>query len=144
LNKSSSLQANEEPGCSLIAALIEGGKLFFAGRAPNIDNVILGSLGAFAGRFFVPSLAATAFVRQHPRGILAALILCLVAYSELSPFDWIHSIDEIPLRMAKIECFPWAPTITLSHKRRFSTWQRSFFCWGRLVFLSPDLKVLEM
>jgi VanZ family protein len=143
LNKSSSLQANEEPGCSLIAALIEGGKLFFAGRAPNIDNVILGSLGAFAGCFFVPSLAATAFVRQHARGILAALILCLVAYSELSPFDWIHSIDEIPLRMAKIEWLPMGSYYHAEPQAALFDLAKKLFCWGRLVFLSPDLRALE-
>jgi VanZ family protein len=41
-------------GCSIIALLIEGGKLFFAGRAPNIDNVLLSSLGALGGVLFIP------------------------------------------------------------------------------------------
>src|SRR5215475_9401490 len=32
--------------CSAIALIIEAGKLFFEGRAPNIDNVLFSSLGA--------------------------------------------------------------------------------------------------
>jgi len=38
--------------CSAIAMLIEVGKLFFAGRAPNIDNVVFSSLGALFGLFW--------------------------------------------------------------------------------------------
>jgi VanZ family protein len=73
--------------CTTIAVLIEAGKLFFVGRAPNLDNVVLSSLGALAGVLLIPPLAATAFAREHARGILATLILCIIAYAELTPFD---------------------------------------------------------
>jgi VanZ family protein len=121
--------------CSVIAALIEGGKLFFAGRAPNIDNVVLSSLGAFGGCFLVPPFAATGFVRQHARGILAALILCVVAYSELSPFDWIHSADQIPLRMAKIEWLPFGSYYQAEPQAALFDLAKKLFLLGPLGFL---------
>src|SRR4029077_11051967 len=37
----------------------------------------------------IPPLAATDFARQHAGGLLATLILCTIAYVELTPFDWI-------------------------------------------------------
>ena len=54
-------------GCSVVAMLIEAGKLFFVGRVPNLENVVLSSLGALAGVVLVPPLAAKPFVREHGR-----------------------------------------------------------------------------
>ena len=54
--------------CSAIAMLIEVGKLFFVGRAPNIDNVVLSSLGALVGVVLVPPLAATPLPVSMPGG----------------------------------------------------------------------------
>ena len=79
--------------CSVIAMLIEVGKLFFIGRVPNVDNIVLSSLGALAGVLLIPPLAAKPFVRQHGRRILLVLYICMIAYVEFSPFDWIRSAD---------------------------------------------------
>ena len=94
--------------CSAIAMLIEVGKLFFAGRAPNIDNVVFSSLGALVGVVLVPPLATTGIACRHARPILVILILCIIAYVELSPFDWLRSVGQIPLRIAKIEWLPFS------------------------------------
>ena len=122
-------------GCSIIALLIEGGKLFFAQRTPNIDNVLLSSLGALAGCFFVPPIAATRFARRHARGILAALILCLVAYVELSPFDWIRSTDEIRLRLSKIEWLPLRSYYQAEPQAALFDLAKKFFLLGALGFI---------
>ena len=81
--------------CSVIAMVIEVGKLFFVGRVPNLDNVVLSSVGALVGVLLIPPLAATPFARQHTRRILVILIPCIIAYEELSPFDWIRSADQM-------------------------------------------------
>src|SRR5262245_43404835 len=94
--------------CSTIAVIIEAGKLFFAGRLPNIDNVLFSSLGALVGVVLVPHLATTGIARRHARQILLILVICIITYVELSPFDWIRSGDEIPLRIAKIEWLPFS------------------------------------
>ena len=94
--------------CSALAALIESGKLFFVGRVPNPENAILGAAGAVCGVFFIPRLAATTLARRHARQILTVLILLIITYSELSPFDWIQSADQIPIRISQIEWLPFA------------------------------------
>src|SRR5215475_7329376 len=94
--------------CSTIAVLIEAGKLFFARRAPNIDNVLFSVLGTLIGVVLVPPLATTGIARRHPSRVLVILIVSIIAYVELSPFDWIRSPDEIPLRIAKIEWLPFS------------------------------------
>jgi hypothetical protein len=127
--------------CSVIAMLIEVGKLFFVGRVPNLDNVVLSSLGALVGVLLIPPLAATPFARQHARRILVILILCILTYEELSPLDWIRSADQIPFRIAAIEWLPFSSPLARimapNHKQRFSTWQKNCFCWVPWAFLSP-------
>jgi VanZ family protein len=122
-------------GCSIIALLIEGGKLFFAGRAPNIDNVLFSSLGALGGVLFIPPLAATGFARRHGRRILVTLILCIVAYTELSPFDWIRSTDEIPLRLTKIEWLPLGSYYQAEPQAALFDLAKKLFLLGPLGFL---------
>jgi VanZ family protein len=94
--------------CSAFALLIEGGKLFFVGRVPNAENAIFSAVGALFGVLFIPRLAATALARQYGRQILTVLLLSIITYSELSPFDWIQSTDQIPRRVSKIEWLPFA------------------------------------
>src|SRR5262249_27920108 len=95
---------------STIALIIEAGKLFFAGRSPNIDSGLFSSLGALVGVVLVPPFATTGIARRHAREVLfiVILVLCIVAYVELSLFDWIRAEDEIPLRIAKIELLPFS------------------------------------
>jgi VanZ family protein len=121
--------------CSAIAALIEVGKLFFAGRVPNIDNVVFSSLGALVGVVLVPPLAATALVRQHARQILVTLILCIVAYTELSPFDWIRSAEQIPLRVAIIEWLPFGSYYSAEPQAALFDLAKKLFLLGPLGFV---------
>jgi glycopeptide antibiotics resistance protein len=38
---------------------------------------------------------------------LTVLILSIITYSELSPFDWVRSSRQIPIRISKIEWLPF-------------------------------------
>jgi VanZ family protein len=122
-------------GCSIIALLIEGGKLFFAGRAPNIDNVLLSSLGALSGVLFIAPLAATGFARRHGRRILVTLILFVVAYAELSPFDWFRSTEEIQLGLAKIEWLPFSSYYQAEPQAALFDLAKKLFLLGPLGFI---------
>jgi VanZ family protein len=121
--------------CSVIAMLIEAGKLFFVGRVPNLDNVVLSSLGALVGVLLIPPLAATPFARQHARRILVILILCIIAYVELSPFDWIRSEDQIPFRIATIEWLPFSSYYRAKPQAALFDLAKKLFLLGSLGFL---------
>ncbi len=121
--------------CSAIGVLIEAGKLFFARRAPNIDNVLFSSLGALVGVVLVPPLAATGIARRHPSRVLVILILCIIAYVELSPFDWIRSTDEIPLRIAKIEWLPFSSYYSAEPQAALFDLAKKLVLLGPLGFL---------
>lgn len=123
--------------CSAIAMLIEVGKLFFAGRAPNIDNVVFSSLGALVGVVLVPPLATTGIARRHARRILVILILCIIAYVELSPFDWIRSADQIPLRIAKIEWLPFSSYYSAEPQAALFDLAKNGCCWVPWAFYRP-------
>jgi VanZ family protein len=121
--------------CSAMAMLIEVGKLFFAGRAPNIDNVVFSSLGALVGVVLVPPLATTGIARRHARPILVILMLCIIAYVELSPFDWLRSADEIRLRIAKIEWLPFSSYYSAEPQAALFDLAKKLFLLGPLGFL---------
>ena len=93
--------------CVAFAFCVEGGKLLFVGRVPNAENFIFSSTGALLGILILPNLAEASICRRFPIEILMTLALGLAAYSELSPFDWIQSIDELPARVSKIEWLPF-------------------------------------
>lgn len=92
--------------CIAFAFYVEGGKLLFVGRIPNAENFLLAAAGALFGVTIVPALAQTPFCRRHPIGVLLSLVIAILAYAELSPFDWIQSADELPRRVARIEWLP--------------------------------------
>jgi VanZ family protein len=121
--------------CSAIAMLIEVGKLIFARRAPNIDNVVFSSLGALFGVILVPPLATAGIARRHARPILVILILCIIAYVELSPFDWLRSADEIRLRIAKIEWLPFSSYYSAEPQAALFDLAKKLFLLGPLGFL---------
>ncbi len=121
--------------CTALAILIEAGKLFFVGRAPNLDNVVLSSLGALAGVLLIPPLAATDFVQQNTRGILATLILCTIVYAELSPFDWIQKFDQIPFRITAIEWLPFNSYYSADPEVALFDLAKKLFLLGPLGFL---------
>ena len=122
-------------GCSVVAVLIEVGKLFFVGRVPNVDNTVLSSLGALAGVVLVPPLAAKPFVRQHGRQILLVLTFALIAYVELSPFDWIRSADQIRLRFTTIEWLPFSSYYSAAPQTALFDLAKKLFLLGSLGFL---------
>ena len=122
-------------GCSVVAILIEVGKLFFVGRVPNVDNVVLSSLGALAGVVLVPPLAAKPFVRQYGRQILLVLTFALIAYVELSPFDWIRSADQIRLRLTTIEWLPLSSYYFAEPQAALFDLAKKLFLLGPLGFL---------
>jgi VanZ family protein len=65
---------------------LELGKLFFVGRAPVLDNVVIAAAGAAAGVTLLPRVAAWSAGRGHAGRDLVALALGLLAYAQLTPF----------------------------------------------------------
>ena len=90
----------------LFGLSLEGGKLLFVGRVPNVEDFVLNSAGGWLGVFIVPRIATIRIVKERPAVILVAALVVLIAYSELTPFDWVESSQEIHARMAKIEWLP--------------------------------------
>ncbi len=113
---------------TLFSFLIEAGKLLFVGRVPNIENVIVSSIGAFCGVLFVPPISNLPPIRRRPVEFLMLLTLILVAYSELTPFDWIQSVSELRSRFARIEWLPLASYYKADP-------QSAVFDLGKKVFL---------
>ncbi len=93
---------------SFFSLIVEAGKLLFVGRVPNIENVILSSAGALFGVLIVPSIAEIRIFQERSVESLLVLWVVLIAYSELTPFDWVQSVSEIHSRIAKIEWLPLA------------------------------------
>jgi len=93
--------------CVAFAFCVEAGKLLFVGRVPNAENFILSSTGALLGILALPGVAESNIYRRHSIELLMTLVLALAAYSELSPFDWIQSANELPARLSKIEWLPF-------------------------------------
>lgn len=92
--------------CSGLALAIETSKLLFAGRAFYSENVIIGSVGAFAGVFLFPRLSALALVKRRRQAICFTLLAGFLVYFELFPFDWI-SLNELTAQFSRIEWLPF-------------------------------------
>ena len=90
------------------ASFLEAGKLFIVGRAPNVDNVILAAVGALLGLGIMGALTATPAARAKAPRRLAVLCGVLVVYRELTPFDWVASLDHAAAKAARIEWIPLA------------------------------------
>jgi VanZ family protein len=90
----------------LFALSLEGGKLLFVGRVPNVEDFVLNSAGGWLGVFIVSRLATTRIIEERPTVILVAALVALIAYSELTPFDWVASSQDIHATMLKIEWLP--------------------------------------
>jgi VanZ family protein len=94
--------------CMVFAVLLEGGKVFFQGRSPHVDNLLLAAGGAFAGVTLVPWLIQSAPVRRHPRLALCALALAFLTYAELTPFAFALAPSVIAAKISRIEWLPLA------------------------------------
>jgi VanZ family protein len=91
---------------TLFSLSTEAGKLLFVGRVPNIENVLVSSIGALGGVLLIPPISKLAPIKRAPIESLMLLSLIVLAYAELSPFDWIQSVDELRVRITRIEWFP--------------------------------------
>jgi VanZ family protein len=90
----------------LFAGVLEVGKLFFAGRVPKVDNILLAALGALAGGTLLPRFFRSPLVRPHPWRALAALAVVFVTYAELTPFDFTLAPAALATKAAHIEWIP--------------------------------------
>ncbi len=91
---------------SALAVCFEMAKLFVAGRAFEIDHLVLSSAGALLGALVIPSLASLKIVERYTKEILVLLAIGLISYSELMPLDWIYA-SELPAKIASIEWLPF-------------------------------------
>lgn len=121
--------------CVAFSFAVEGGKLLFVGRVPSTENFILSSIGAFLGMLILPRVASASVCRRHPTEILIGLALALVAYSELSPFDWIQSVDELPARLSKVEWLPFGAYYGADPQSALFDLGKKLFIVGPLGFL---------
>ena len=121
--------------CVAFAFCVESGKLLFVGRVPNLENFIFSSTGALLGILVLPGLAASNFCRRYPIEILMTLALGLAVYSELSPFDWIGSLDELPARLSKIEWLPFGAYYGADPQSALFDLGKKLFIIGPLGFL---------
>jgi VanZ family protein len=90
------------------AVALETGKLLIVGRVPNIDYVILAGLGGGMGLAAYAPLAGTVEARARGPARLAWLTGAHLAYRELTPFDWLGSLDQVLTKAARIEWIPLA------------------------------------
>ena len=121
--------------CLAFAFSVEAGKLIFVGRVTNIENFILCAAGAIVGVFVIAPFGQTSFCRSHARSLLFILVVALLSYSELSPFDWIQSDNELPTRWARIE---WLPLLAYYG----ADLQSTLFDLGKKLFLVGPLGIL--
>lgn len=91
---------------AVAAAIIESVKLFFVNRTPNLDNVVWMSIGAALGATVVPFIASLGQTRRREKRMILLLMICVLAYFELQPFDWI-SAQEISDRLSDVEWLPF-------------------------------------
>jgi len=87
--------------------MLEAGKLFFVGRSPDVENVVLASLGGVVGATAVPVVMAWGPVERHTKQALCMLALSLLAYSELTPFAFGFSASGITAQIRRIDWIPF-------------------------------------
>jgi VanZ family protein len=92
-------------GAGFAAVAIEGGKIFFVGPTFQLANIFVSAVGALCGVTIIPALACLEPIRRRPQAVLLAVMLALLCYFELWPFDWIYAV-ELPAKIAQIEELP--------------------------------------
>lgn len=93
---------------TLWAVGLEAAKLLIVGRAPNVDNAVLAGVGAALGVLLFAPLACSAEARRRGPTRLAWLTGALLAYRQLTPFDWLFDAGRIAVRAARVEWIPLA------------------------------------
>jgi VanZ family protein len=89
------------------AVAIEAGKIFFVGPTFQLANISVRAAGALCGVTIIPALSCLEPIRRRPQAVLLAVMLAMLSYFELWPFDWIHAVD-LPAKIAQIEGLPLA------------------------------------
>jgi VanZ family protein len=85
---------------------LELGKVFFVGRAPLLDNVVVAAAGAAAGVTLLPRWAASCARRGRGGRALVVLAGGLLAYAALTPFRFRLDAGWAARRLGGI---PWMP-----------------------------------
>lgn len=105
------------------AALLEAGKLLFAGRHPSVDNVMLAAVGGLIGATAIPLVLRSEPLRARAPWLLLILALALLAYAELRPFDF-----QMSAVAAKIRRIEWVPLVSYyradPQRALFDLWQK--------------------
>jgi len=121
--------------CFALGFAVEAGKLLFVGRVPNAENFLLAVCGALFGVMVVTPLSETHFCRRHGRRILLILALALMIYAQLSPFDWLVSLAELPQRWQRVEWLPLAAYYGADP-------QSALFDLGKKIFIAGPFGLL--
>lgn len=87
---------------------LEAGKLLIVGRAPNVDNALLAFVGAALGLLAFGPLAGAPEARRRAPARLVGLTGALLAYRELTPFDWMTDLGRITAKAGRVEWVPLA------------------------------------
>jgi VanZ family protein len=105
-------QANRGPSAlrawisaAFAAVAIEGGKIFFVGPTFQLANIFVSAGGALCGVTIIPALSCLEPIRRRPQAVLLAVMLAMLCYFELWPFDWIYAV-ELRAKIAQIEGLP--------------------------------------
>jgi VanZ family protein len=105
-------QANRGPSAlrswiraGFAAVAIEAAKIFFVGPTFQLANIFVRAVGALCGVTIIPTLSCLEFIRRRPQAVLLAVMLAMLCYFELWPFDWIYAV-ELPAKIAQIEGLP--------------------------------------
>jgi len=91
---------------TLFVILLEGGKIFFVGRVPNVGNLLMGTMGAMLGVLLVPLIMTISIIRKYRFEFFIGLVLLLIIYSEIIPFSWAGSWDVVLARASEMEWLP--------------------------------------
>jgi VanZ family protein len=91
---------------TLFALTLEIAKVLWVGRRPNVDNVIVASLGALAGVWLLPRIVRSRMVGARPAAWLVVLALALLAYAELTPFDFALAPGAVSAKAHRVEWLP--------------------------------------
>ena len=121
--------------CLAFAFSVEAGKLIFVGRVTNIENFIFCAAGAIIGVLVIAPIGQTPFCRSHARSLLFILVLALISYSEISPFDWVRSDNELRARWARIEWLPLGAYYAADPQSTLFDLGKKFFLVGPLGIL---------
>jgi VanZ family protein len=90
---------------SFVAVAIEVGKVFFVGPTFQFANIFVSTIGALCGVTIIPTVSRWKPIRRRRQTVLLALMLAVLCYFELWPFDWIYAV-ELPAKIAQIEGLP--------------------------------------